>query len=743
MKKKLFILFILFSLSVVPSFSKKAITYDQAFKRGNDGILNTLPTIRGWLDDRFYLEMKDKLFYKVDARTGKSYPMQDSGHADLMMKYKLTPTNQEDASGDYSKILFLKDGLVYCMDVKAKKIIEFKISGEHIENPVFSPDGNYIAYTREGNLYYYDMGKALEYRLTDDGSSDILNGYASWVYYEEILGRGGKYRAFWWSPDSKRIAFLRFDQTKVPVFPIFNAEKTYGELEQQRYPKPGYPNPTVKIGIAALGDRSIEWLDHKDPSADEYYLSFPMFSKNSATLYFQWLNRGQNHLKILRYDLTAKTLETAYDEQQSTWVEFPGFEDLFVLSDGKLVIRSSRSGWDHLYIVDKKGALRALTSGSWSVSRLHVVNEKLNQIYFSARKEDSTELDCYSIDLSGKKMKRLTRDKGFHMVLMSKNGSFFLDRYSNVTTPFRYSLYNNRGRLMRKLGDMYKKELDDYALATVELFRIKITEDFELPAVWYLPHDFDKSNKYPVVINVYGGPGSTSVYNVFPFRSPFSNHFLANQGIIVLSVDHRGSGHFGKKGMDLMYRQLGKLEMEDFIAVVKYLRELPFVNSDKIGITGGSYGGYVTALALTKHPEYFKYGIADFSVVDWKLYDSVYTERYMDLPLKEEDIKNQTAVVISEKDMKECNFKGYEESSVLNYIDKYQGGLRITHGTMDDNVHCQNTIQYIDRILNAGKTVELMLYPGERHGFRSKKRDQYNKASVNFWLKNFFGKTLE
>lgn len=227
-------------------------------------------------------------------------------------------------------------------------------------------------------------------------------------------------------------------------------------------------------------------------------------------------------------------------------------------------------------------------------------------------------------------------------------------------------------------------------------------------------------------MNVYGGPGSTSVYNTFPFRSPLNLHFLVNQGIIVMAVDHRGSGHFGKKGMDLMHRKLGEVEMNDFIEVVKYLRQLPFVDGDKIGITGGSYGGYVTALALTKYPEYFNYGIADFSVIDWRLYDSVYTERYMDMP--------------SEKDNKE----GYDKSSVLSYIDRYKGGLRITHGTMDDNVHCQNTIQYIDKIIDAGKTVELMLYPGERHGFRApKKRFQYQKASINFWLKSFFGKSID
>jgi dipeptidyl-peptidase-4 len=727
LSKKLFILIILFILMVQPSFSKKTLTYEQAFLGKGEEVLNKAPMGLSWLDDRYYREMDKGQFVKVDARTGKRTPLLGKDDLKLLMEKKFNMRSMAAKTADFSKFLFLKrDGNAFLYDVKAKKLDQLNVDTKKLKNPVFSPNGNFIAYTREGNLFYYNIKSRKEFALTSDGDDNILNGYASWVYYEEILGRGGRYRAFWWSPDSKKIVFLRSDQTKVPVFPIFRAKGVYGELEKQRYPKPGFPNPKVEVGIATIADNSSELLELKDPGAKEYYLSFPVFSEKMDALYFQWLNRDQNHLKIIRYDLKSKAMGIAYEEKQKTWVDFPGFGDFFLLRDGKFVLRSSASGWDHLYIVDKSGKARNLTSGSWSVTKIHVVNQKRKRIYFSARKEDSTELDCYSIDFDGKRMKRLTQGKGFHMVSMSKNGSYFMDRYSNINTPFRLALYNHRGRLVKKLWDMYKKELDDYALAKVEMLRIKTSDGYELPAVWYLPHDFDKSKKYPVVINVYGGPGSTSVYNMFSFRSPLRRHFMANQGMIVMSVDHRGSGHFGKKGMDLMHRKLGEVEMKDYIEVVEYLRGLPFVDGGKIGITGGSYGGYVTALALTKHPEYFNYGIADFSVTDWRLYDSVYTERYMDLPSEED------------------NKKGYDESNVMSYIDKYKGGLRITHGTMDDNVHCQNTIQFIDKVLDAGKSVELMLYPGERHGFRDKnKRRQYSKANLNFWFKNFFGKSFE
>ncbi len=733
MLKKLFILIMLCCVMVLPSFSKKDLTYEQAFLP-NGKIFNELPKIRGWLDDRFYLEMRGIQFFKVDARNGRGYPLHDEAHAGVIKKNQLSFKDIVGGNSDYSKLLFLKSDVLYYLDASAKKIDKLNASGKNLKNPVFSPDGNSVAYTRGGNLFVYHMATAKEIQLTKDGSSDILNGYASWVYYEEILGRRGKYRAFWWSPDSKKIAFIRFDQTNAPVFPIFRATgDVYGDLEKQRYPKPGFPNPTVEIKIASIASKTVECLDYKDPEAEEFYLSFPVFSKTSDTLYFQWLNRGQNHLKILRYNLKTRAIETAYEEKQDTWVDFPGFEDLFVLRDGRLVLRSSKSGWDHVYMIDKKGNRRQLTSGLWSVASIHVVNEKRKRIYFSARKEDSTELDCYSIDFNGKGMKRLTRGKGFHMVSMSENGTYFVDRYSNITTPTALSLYTHKGGLVRALGDMYNKELDDYNLAKTELFRIKTTDGYELPAVWFLPHDFDKSKRYPVVLNVYGGPGSTSVYNMFPYRSPLSRHFMANLGMIVMAVDHRGSGHFGKKGMDLMHRKLGEIEMNDYIEVVKYLRQLPFVDGNKIGITGGSYGGYATALALTKHPEYFNYGIADFSVIDWRLYDSVYTERYMDLPFEKKEGDTNS----------EYNLEGYKKSDVLTYIDNYKGGLRITHGTMDDNVHCQNTIRFIDLALDRGKTVELMLYPGERHGFRSKKRNHYNKAGIDFWMRHFFGKSFK
>jgi dipeptidyl-peptidase-4 len=309
---------------------------------------------------------------------------------------------------------------------------------------------------------------------------------------------------------------------------------------------------------------------------------------------------------------------------------------------------------------------------------------------------------------------------GTNDVTFSPQGSFFLNRYSSLQKPPLLQLCDRKGRQVRLLGDSASPAFSHYRLAKTELFRIPSTDGFRLPAIWYLPPGFDPANKYPVIVSIYGGPGAAQVSDSFPRR--LDDYFLAQQGIIVLKVDHRGSGHFGKKAMVVMHRCLGKWEIHDYSQAVNYLRTLPFIDGAKIGISGGSYGGYVAALAIMAAPELFSFANADFSVIDWALYDSVYTERYMDTPAQNPD--------------------GYKQSSVLSHLDKYQGGLRLTVGTMDDNVHWQNTLQLIDRLLNMGKAAELDIFPGERHGVRGQKRSAASRMEINFWLRVFFGSKL-
>jgi dipeptidyl-peptidase-4 len=308
----------------------------------------------------------------------------------------------------------------------------------------------------------------------------------------------------------------------------------------------------------------------------------------------------------------------------------------------------------------------------------------------------------------------LTIEQGSHTCSISPKGAYFIDTHNNATQPGRMTLRDRSGKVLRTLGDQKLPLMDEYQLGKTEVFAIPSGDGYDLPAKWTLPADLDPGKKYPVLFQVYGGPGAPSVFNTFP---RLSDHFMAQKGIIVISVDHRGSGHFGKKGAALMHRQLGKYEMQDYTAAVKWLRKLPFVDSTRIGITGGSYGGYATLMALTAGADYFTHGQADFSVTDWRLYDNVYTERFMDTP--------------------EENPEGYKAASVMTHADRLKGKLLITHGTMDDNVHMQNTLQLIDKFEDLDKDFQLMLYPNGRHGIGPPKNKHMAREGWEFWREHF------
>jgi dipeptidyl-peptidase-4 len=405
-----------------------------------------------------------------------------------------------------------------------------------------------------------------------------------------------------------------------------------------------------------------------------------------------------------------------YDEKQDAWVDF--FKDLHFFEDGSgFLVRSDVDGWSHLYTYNMEGSLKKrLTKGKWSVRGIQLVDETNTRIFFTANKDESTETHLYRVNLNGSGMKKLTNTAGSRFVRVSPGGSYFIDTFSNISTPTQMALHNDDGELVRQLGDRKLPAMDEYDLGKVELFRIPI-EGYDLPAKWYLPPDFDPNKKYPVLFAVYGGPGSGTVRNSAP---SLSSHYRAQLGIIVLSVDHRGSGHFGKAGVAQMYRNLGKWEMHDWIEAIKWLREKPFVDASRIGITGGSYGGYVTLMALTAGADYFTHGMSLYPVSDWKLYDTIYTERYMDRPID--------------------NPEGYEYGSAMTHLDNFKGTLLLVHGTIDDNVHMQNSLQFVDEMTKKGKQFQFMLYPNERHGVRNPGRRQHLSKLIDNFLREHFVK---
>ncbi|PZX65710.1 S9 family peptidase [Hydrotalea sandarakina] len=593
-------------------------------------------------------------------------------------------------------------------------------------NPTFSPDSNFIAYTKNNNLYAYNIANQKEVQLTFDGSATILNGYASWVYLEEIYGRPTHYRAFWWSPDSKTIAYARFDESMVPIFPIYSSQGKHGYLEETRYPQPGDKNPEVKIGFVHPNGGNTTWANFNE-KYDQYF-GWPVWRSDNNSLWLPWMNRKQDSLIIYEVNTQTGTRKPVYTETQKTWIDL---EDrvggrINFLKNGKgYIAQSDKSGWNMLYLYNMDGTLQhPITNGKYTVTGIEYIDEANRIIYFTARGiENSTRIDLYKISFDGGTPKRLTFGNYTHSINFSPFGNYFITTYSNTQTPARMALVDVNGKIVKELGNAKGAEMDQYAIAKTEIIRIKSADGlFELPALVTWPTHYDKNKKYPMLISIYGGPNAGTVWDKWNWTA--NRELLAQEGLIQVAFDHRASGQFGKAGVNYMYHDLGYWEMEDYSTMAKWFINNAGADPARICITGFSYGGYMTCLALTYKSDVFTYGMAGGSVVDWQLYDSHYTERYMGTPADNEE--------------------GYKKSSVLNYVNNYKGMLQIVHGTMDDNVHMQNSIQLISALEDAKKPFEMMLYPGGRHGwpYLPAKWDDFQNLKTKFIYKYLLRKSV-
>ncbi len=720
-KVSIIILLSLAIISLPQAFAqKKNLSYQEAYGKKRPKLTKPLPRITGWLDDTYYLENKkvdDKsAIVKVDAKSGKELVYFDYNEQNKNLPEGFSFNRTIVQSDDMKHSLFTKDQDLYYYSMEKGELKQITFDSKKINNPAFSPDFAKLAFTRANDLYVVDLLSGKESRLTYDGSDVILNGRASWVYYEEILGRSSRYKAYWWSPDSKKIAYLRFDDSPVPEFLLFNSEGDRGIIERTRYPQPGDPNPLVNLGIVHINNETTIWVNTFEDN--DRYVAWPFWTNDSKELIYQYLNRDQDELNFYAANPEDGTVRKIYTEKQDSWVEF--FEDVYVFKDGSgFLLRSDKSGWRNIYYYDFDGNLISqVTNFDWRVNGISQVVEKTKTLFFTGTGGTSTDIHLFSIKLNGEKLNKLTETSASHRTVVSPGGKYFYDTYSNFSTPSKMELLSTKGKSIRLLGDSKLPAMDDYNWGEVEMFTIPTEDGFELPAMWILPPDFDPNKKYPVIFTIYGGPNAPSVRNYF--RRSFGQDYLAQNGIITFIVDHRGTGHHGKKGIALMHRNLGKWEMHDYIEAVKWLRKKPFVDSGKIGMTGGSYGGYATCMALTYGADYFTHGIANFSVTDWRLYDNVYTERYMDTP--------------------EQNPEGYKNGSALTWAGQYKGKLLITHGTTDDNVHMLNTMKFIDKLEDHNKEFSLLLYPNKRHGWGGPKRTHLVREQTQFWFRNFLGK---
>lgn len=677
----------------------KRLTFDQAW--GTSPSLTTkVGVFEGWADHEHYIKRIDGRLTKVNVRSAEEEPFS-------------YPTNRATE-------VFVKDNDVFIQYPESQPKQLTQSPEEREQNPTLSPDGNYVAFTRKGDLYAVEVSTGQEIRYTEDGTDVIYNGWSSWVYYEEILGRSTNYKAFWWSPDSKRIAFMRFDDTQVPMFPIYASPGQHGYLEQTRYPKAGDSNPEVRVGFVEVTGSPVVWADFNEK--DDQYFGQPYWSFDSESIMVQWMNRDQTNLKFYAVDPVSGVKSEIYNESQDTWINLDHAERITYLEDNKhYILKSDKTGWAHYYLYSLDGQLiNPITTGQWQVTSINHIDEKNKVLYFSARKESSMNIDFYRVDFNGRNMKRLSFGDYSHQVKVSPDGNYFITTYSNIHTPVRTALLNNKGKVVRELADSKSPDFDTYKVGRREYFTIPSDDGkFQLPVIITYPTDFDESKEYPVIMSIYGGPDAGSVRNTW---KGVTGEYWAQEGIIQIECDHRASGHYGKQGVAWMHRNLGNWELVDYTTVAKWLKAKPWVDSEKLLITGHSYGGYMTCLALTKGAEYFDFGIAGAPVTSWELYDTHYTERWMDTP--------------------QDNPEGYKNGSILPYVDQYKGRLRIMHGDLDDNVHMQNTMQLVDALTDRDVPFELMIYPGSRHGFDRSKSAYDFKERARFYYEYLLERPL-
>lgn len=558
----------------------------------------------------------------------------------------------------------------------------------YVSNAKISPDKKWVGYVKKNNIFAYNTESGQTIQLTHDGNADIINGAFDWVYEEEFAISDG-----WrWSPDSKRIAYWRLDQSPEPTFSWVDFEPLNGRVETIRYPKAGQHNARVKIGVVTLAGAKTQWMD----IGEETDIYIPRLSwMNADILLIQRLNRHQNKMELLRALPADGTSEVLMVEEDSAWVDI--HDNFFFVDDNHFIWTSERSGFNHIYLVDaRNGNTQALTDGSWEVSDVYGANA--NHIYFRANRERSTEWNIYRLNRKTGDIRLIAPEAGVHSANFSPDYRFFIDNWSAADTPNRSLLKKEDGAQMAALVEN-DLNLEDYDFIFPEFGQFTTSDGIKLNTRTFLPANFDPAKKYPVVIYGYGGPASQIVVNRWGRTREVWFSWLAKEGYMVFTLDNRGTGARGKAFKNLAYGDLSKYAVKDHIEGAKYLATLPYVDKERIAIWGWSGGGYLTLNCMFRGAEYFKVGMAVAPVTDFRLYDTIWTERYMGLPGE--------------------NKAGYDAANTLNYYRNLKGKLLIVHGTADDNVHFQNTMQLAKRLQRSALQFDLMVYPGLNHALNA------------------------
>jgi dipeptidyl-peptidase-4 len=586
------------------------------------------------------------------------------------------------------------------------------VSGKgELSDAKISPDGKYVSFLRDHNLWLVGVADGKERALTTGGVEELRKGELDWVYPEEL----DIYSAYWWAPDSSAVAYLEMNEHPVSQFPMVNFESYTGEAEMQRYPVAGGKNPLVRVFVASVNGGEPRLME--TGSETDVYIPRVNWLADSRRLAIQRLNREQNQLDLLLLDVATGKCSPLLTEKDPYWINV--HDDLYFFKDGKRFLWSSeRSGFNHLYLYDLSGKqLAQLTKGDWEVSHVNGVDEAKGLVYFTATEKSPTERHLYRVALDGTGFARITKDDGTHTAQLSPDNAFFVDTYSNAMTPPRQDLYRTDGTRIVAINENPVPELAQFHLSPVEFFTVQARDGVLLNAFIIKPAQFDPSKKYPVIVYTYGGPHAQVVLNGWGGPNLLWHQMMAQKGYIIFALDNRGSAGRGHAFETPIFHKFGGPELADQRDGVAWLQQQPWVDPARIGIHGWSYGGHMTLHAMFEAGDLYKVGFAGGPVTDWHFYDSIYTERYMGLPDKNPD--------------------AYKNSSPAPHAGGLKGKLLIAHGTGDDNVHYSNTLTVINDLINDGKYVEVIAAPGRGHGVSdpSARKIVWNRVT-QFFLDN-------